>query len=224
MSPIRPTLTPLVQESTPSIIAERLRQAISQGELQAGTQLGEARLAKELGVSRGPLREGMQRLTQEGLLVSIRNRGVFVVELTADDVRDMYVARSAVERAAVMQIFRGEPGRAAEALLEVCRTMELASERNDGAAIGAADLEFHEVLVGLAESPRLSRMHLTLLTETRMCINALQHTYPAPDVRVPEHQAIAEAFTQSDADVVDRLLVSHMRDAVERLVTVVPPS
>ena len=47
-----------------------------------GAQLGEADLARELGVSRGPLREGIQRLTQEGLLVSIRNRGVFVIEMT----------------------------------------------------------------------------------------------------------------------------------------------
>jgi DNA-binding GntR family transcriptional regulator len=73
---------PLVQESTPSIIAEKLRQAIAHGELKPGAQLGEAELARKLGVSRGPLREGMQRLTQEGLLVSIRNRGLFVIEVT----------------------------------------------------------------------------------------------------------------------------------------------
>ena len=60
---------PLVQESTPSIIADKLRQAIAHGELKPGAQLGEAELARKLGVSRGPLREGMQRLTQEGLLV-----------------------------------------------------------------------------------------------------------------------------------------------------------
>jgi len=62
---------PLVQESTPSIIADKLRQAIAHGELKPGAQLGEAELARKLGVSRGPLREGMQRLTQEGLLVSM---------------------------------------------------------------------------------------------------------------------------------------------------------
>ena len=60
----------VVQESTASIIANQLRQAIAQGHLTPGAQLGEAELARELGVSRGPLREGMQRLTQEGLLVS----------------------------------------------------------------------------------------------------------------------------------------------------------
>ena len=45
---------PLAQESTPSIIADKLRQAIGHGELKPGAQLGEAELARRFGVSRGP--------------------------------------------------------------------------------------------------------------------------------------------------------------------------
>src|SRR5699024_12150751 len=100
--------------------------------------------------------------------------------------------------------------------------MERGSEREEWAAIGAADIEFHECLVSMARSPRLSRMHDTLLTEPRMCINALRGTYPAPDVRVPEHWGIARAFAGGDPELVDRLLIAHMDDAVERLSTVVP--
>lgn len=223
MTPGGRRFEPLVQESTPAIIADRLRRAISRGELPAGSQLGEARLAAELGVSRGPLREGMQRLTQEGLLVSIRNRGVFVLEMTAADVRDMYVARTAVERAALEQIFEGATGAAATALGEVCDAMASASESDDAAGIARADVDFHRMLVALAGSPRLSRMHQTFLTETEMCITALGGTYPPPDVRVPEHRAIAEAVAAGDAAKAVGLLLSHMHDAVERLVTVVPP-
>ena len=224
MPPSRRRIEPLVRESTPSIIAAKLRAAIRHGELPAGSQLGEAELARELGVSRGPLREGMQRLTQEGLLVSIPNRGLFVVEMTESDVRDMYLARTAVERAAAAQIFHHDPQAAAETLLAISKTMERAAKRADGAAIGAADIGFHENLVAMAQSPHLSRMHDTLLTETRMCINALRGTYPAPDVRVPEHRAIAEAFANGDPEFVDRLLIAHMDDAVERLSAVVPPA
>ena len=93
-------LRPVVQETTPSLIARQLRRAIGDGELVPGHQLNEMELSRSLGVSRGPLREAMQRLTQEGLLLSVRNRGVFVIEVTDDDVRDLYLARNAVERAA----------------------------------------------------------------------------------------------------------------------------
>jgi DNA-binding GntR family transcriptional regulator len=73
------------------------------------------------------------------------------------------------------------------------------------------------VLVGLSESPRLIRMHQTLLTETRMCVLALEGTYPLSDVRVPEHKGIADAIGDGDAEKVDRLIIAHMDDAVGRL-------
>lgn len=224
MTATRAPLGRLVQESTAGIIANRLRQAIRNGELTAGTQLGEAQLARELGVSRGPLREGMQRLTQEGLLISVRNRGLFVVELTVDDVRDVYVARSAIERAAAELIVARDAPAAAEELLTVVQDMRRASRDQRPDLVGELDLEFHNRLVSLAASPRLSRTHQTLLTETRMCINALQTTFPPPDERVPEHQAIAEALLLDDPAVVDGLIVTHMADAVTRLLTVVPPA
>lgn len=220
-------IEPLVQRSTPSIIADKLRLAIGHGELAAGSQLYEAELARELGVSRGPLREAMQRLTQEGLLVAIRNRGVFVIEMTPDRVRDMYLARAAVERAAAEQILRnGDGDEVATKLLSVVDEMQSGSKSRTISITTAADMKFHEILVDLAHSPRLSRMHSTLLTETRMCITALEGSYRFSDDRVEEHRAIAEALrsdsgspapTSNRRTLVDRLLVDHMDDAIRRL-------
>ncbi len=219
MTPADRFIEPLVRESTPSIIADKLRKAIGHGELKAGQQLGEAELARELGVSRGPLREGMQRLTQEGLLFSVRNRGLFVIEMTPENVRDMYVARSAIERAAAEQIFLYDPVTAGDALLEATHQMATAAARKDTTAVSEADIEFHQTLVSLARSPRLTRIHKTLLTETRMCIHALKDTYRSSDDRVAEHRGIAEAFKSSDPALTDRMLVAHMDDAVVRLAT-----
>jgi len=209
-------IEPLAQESTPSIIADKLRKAIGHGELKPGAQLGEADLARKLGVSRGPLREGMQRLTQEGLLVSIRNRGLFVIDMTPDDIRDMYLAREAVERAAIQKILCGDHASAGTALCAVADRM-LAAD-GDPAAIGDLDIEFHELLVRLAGSPRLSRMHQTSIIETRMCIHALEETYLAADARAIEHNNLGEAIRDGDAERAERLLIAHMDDAIERLV------
>jgi DNA-binding GntR family transcriptional regulator len=210
-------IEPLVQESTPSIIADKLRKAIGHGELKPGMQLGEADLARKLGVSRGPLREGMQRLTQEGLLVAIRNRGLFVVDMTADDVRDMYLAREAIERAAARKILQGDHVTAGQVLLDVVSDMAASVAVGDATGVGEVDIAFHERLVELAGSPRLSRMHQTFITETRMCIHALKETYSASEVRVEEHHALAEAIKAGGAALVDRLLVAHMDDPIARL-------
>ncbi|WP_336713930.1 GntR family transcriptional regulator [Arthrobacter sp. USHLN218] len=213
-------IEPLVQESTPAIIARKLRYAIGHGELQPGQQLGEADLARELGVSRGPLREAMQRLTQEGLLVSIRNRGIFVTELGPEDIADMYLARTAVERAAGLKIIEvvGIHEKVAAALRTVTDKMAQAVAAGErGSVLSDLDIEFHELLVRMADSGRLSRMHQTLMTETRMCMAALEDTGYTPEDRLAEHEAIADAIGTANVPLFHKLLAHHMDDAVEKI-------
>ena len=110
-------LEPVPRRSTVEIVSDELRSAIMYGALEPGAQLGEAELAARLGISRGPLREAMQRLVQEGLLVSEPHRGLFVITLDEGDVEDVYLTRLAIERAAcqlIMQRNRGEAVRSAE--------------------------------------------------------------------------------------------------------------
>jgi len=210
-------LEPVVRESTPSIIAGKLRKAIAYGELAPGAQLGEAELAQSLGVSRGPLREAMQRLTQEGLVVSIRNRGLFVIELSEADVCDVYTARTAIERAAAEQVLKGDAVDAAAQLAKITKRMADAEKKMDRRGISEADFAFHGLLVRLSGSRRLARMHDTLLTETRMCLYTLKDKYPGSDNRFAEHQEIVTAIKDSDAALLDRLVIAHMVDAVGRL-------
>lgn len=223
MSTVSDLLQPLEQESTAGRVAGAVREAIARGQIAPGEQLGEVELAKRLGVSRGPLREGLQRLTQEGLLVGHRNRGLFVIEMTAERVEDMYLARQAVERGAAQQVHaRGDASATGGALMEIVDRMRSDSGSDD--QVTDADLEFHELLVRHSESPRLIWMHQTLLTETRMCLNALVPTYDSDQERVEEHRAIAQALLDEDPTRTDVLIVAHMHDGLRRLLNDLPAS
>ncbi len=211
-------LEPVSRESTAEIIARQLRTAIMNGALSPGTQLGEADLAAQFEVSRGPLREAMQRLVQEGLLRSERHRGLFVIDLEPADVYDIYVARTAVEHEAVIRIMRGDYAAAADSLEEAQELMRYAGQTDDPELASNADLRFHESLVLAAGSHRLARMARTLLVETRMCLSALQHTYLKVTERVDEHQRMIDAIRSGDEELVLRLLDDHMEDAIARLI------
>lgn len=213
----RQALRAITQESTPSLIAAQLRQHIAEGSLAPGVQLVEMDIARELSVSRGPVREAIQRLTQEGLLISIRNKGVFVSEFGEDDLHDIYEARTAVEKAAARLLCARDHARAGEELLQRVARMEEARLEWDVGAISEADIAFHERLVDMAGSPRLSRMHATLLTETRMCLNRLEGRYDDESVRVAEHRGIAEALRVGQADLAAARLEAHKDDALARL-------
>jgi len=208
---------PVHQESTAALIARQLRDAIMHGRLEPGAQLSEADLSAQFGVSRGPLREAMQRLVQEGLLRSERNRGLFVMVLAEDDVRDVYAARSAIERAAATMVLRaGDPEALAE-LRSACAAMTKAAKKKDMVGLSDADLRFHEVLVTQSGSPRLIRMHETLIVETRMCMTALQDKYVMPADVVLEHIAIVDAIEAKDEALALSKIDEHMQDALTRL-------
>jgi len=220
-------LEPVERRSTAAIVADRIRTAIMRGTFPPGTQLGEVELAAKLGVSRGPLREAMQRLVAEGLLRSERHRGLFVRDLDAADVRDIYHARASVERAAGLLLLDGDHAGAADRLDAALAVMAAAVAGGDPAAIADSDHAFHAELVAASGSPRLRRMADGLLVETRMCLAALQQTAPPPEGLLAEHRELCEAVRAGDRDRLTAALESHMADAVTRLlapVAVAPPA
>jgi len=209
-------LAPLRLESTPVLVADRLRQGILDGTFPPRTQLSEVALSQQLSVSRGPIREAMQRLLQEGLLRGERNRGVFVVDLGASDVRDIYLARSAVERAAAAIVTSAGTDADVDVLQAMVDQLAEAVDSN-WVQLTALDLQFHLALVGAAASPRLDRMFRTLVAESQLCIARLEPFYPGREEVVREHQEITDAIRARDLDEVDRLVAAHMDISAARL-------
>lgn len=209
-------LQPLRLRSTPELIADRIRAGVLDGTFAPQSQLAEVELARQLQVSRGPVREAMQRLIQEGLLRSERNRGVFVVELDDDDARDIYVARAAVEKAAAVRVARRADPDDLAALDDVIARLQEAVE-NSWAEVVEIDLEFHTTIVERCNSERLQRMFRTLAAETRLCLVRLERFYPDKGNVVTEHKDILAAIRAGNEDLVRQLIDRHMDEAAARL-------
>ena len=210
-------LQPLRLQTTPELIADQIRESILDGTFAPHDQLAEVELARQLHVSRGPVREALQRLIQEGLLRSEKNRGVFVVELDDDDARDIYLARAAVEKAAAVQLARrSEP----EDFAELDRVLDQLRTAAAGASweeVVDIDLQFHTSIVDHCGSERLQRMFRTLAAETRLCLVRLERFYPVRDNVVTEHDEILTAIKRGDEALIRRLIDHHMQEAAARL-------
>jgi len=210
-------LEPVNRETTPGVIAAQIRGRIMDGTFPPASQLGEAQLAGRLNVSRGPIREALQRLIQEGLLETRRNRGVFVASLDAGDVADVYLARRAIEREAVTILARRADDTTFDGLDESVDDMSSAADRKAWEDLADADLRFHESLVRLSGSKRLQRMFSTLLIETRMCLARLETAYPVHKRLVQEHRNLLGAMRQGDERTALELIDAHLEDAVRDL-------
>lgn len=209
-------IEPVSRTTTAGIVASRIRDAIMNGDIPPGSQLGEAVLATQLQVSRGPLREALQRLIQEGLLRSEPHRGVFVPVLDQHDIEDIYLARGAIERAAALRLLANGNADAIARLAKLVDRMESAARKDRWAAVADLDMRFHETLVAASGSKRLIRMFSTLLVETRMCMGALEDAYPHRDELVAEHRELLEALRNGRRESLE-LIDQHFDDAVNSL-------
>lgn len=198
-------------------VSGQIRASILDGTFPLGAQLNEMELAASFGVSRGPVREALQRLIQEGLLRSEPHRGLFVIDLDADDVRDVYLARLGIERAACQVIMNGNRGEAVARLSTALEGIVTAAESRDRHAMSDADQTFHQTLVSCSGNSRLERMAQTLLVETRMCLSALQEHYPEPAELVTEHRVLVDAISDGDEELLLSLIETHMNDSISRL-------
>jgi DNA-binding GntR family transcriptional regulator len=145
--------------------ADILRTRILEGELRAGTQFAEQRLAAILGVSRNTLREAFQILIAEHLVVHEPHRGVFVRRITAPEVSDIYAFRRLVECAALTRPLANDH----VAQMQVAVDMGgAAAARLAWDEVGTADLRFHLAVVAAAGSQRLDQAVRVLFAELRL--------------------------------------------------------
>jgi DNA-binding GntR family transcriptional regulator len=196
--------------STTEQVHRTLREAIIQGRIPEGARLGEVRLARMLGTSRGTVREAIRHLVQEGLVESQLHRGAFVAALSLVDRLDVYTAREAIEVwAATWLVERG-----ADVDL---RPLEEAMEELRAAAVGVdrptervieADIRFHRELVALPGSPRLARAYETLAAEALMLLRN-QPEYPW-QAYIDDHEVLFEALRSRDPRAPE-LVAEHLR-------------
>lgn len=139
-------------------VARELRRAIISGSLGYGTHLVEAHLSQMFDVSRGPVRDALQRLTEEGLVES-RRRGTYVRGLSIEDIEELYSLRQLIERDALQRCMNvADPDfDAARSALE---SMRDAFEVGDAGEFARADLDFHSAFYSIPGHRRIENIWL----------------------------------------------------------------
>ncbi|MEX7471396.1 GntR family transcriptional regulator [Mycobacterium adipatum] len=202
-------VNPIESVDITAVIAGRLRDLLGQGKFAPGEQLTEASIAAAFQVSRGPVREALKRLTEQGLLVSERNRGVFVPVLSDEDVRDIYRLRGAVESAALAELIRNPRPEVFSHLWEILGRYRKCLLAQDWENADELDLTFHRELVYASGSRRLIHAFDTVVVETRMCMRYMLFGHvDHPDMDV-WHSNILEAVERGDLDAANEALNFH---------------
>jgi DNA-binding GntR family transcriptional regulator len=185
-------------------IAGSLRESIIGGTLAEGTPLVEARLAEQLGVSRGPVRSALHALEGEGLVRTRSNGRMVVAGFGADDVRDLFEVRLTLESTAVRWAVRD--GYDPAPVLAIFDAMR--AEGTSTVHLVDLDIEFHQSLVELSGSRFLRQSWMALAPVLHAVITLGNRTLAERDPRknftriIKSHDAIVGQLVKGDADAV----------------------
>lgn len=207
-TPVRPLAD---HQSLRERIVARLREAVITGDLVAKTRLMEPELARQLGVSRTPLREAIRQLEVEGFLTTVPRVGTFVSEVSARDVEDTYAIRAVLEGLAARQAAENLDPAKAPALRAILA--ELEQKSFDYRMYHEVAGRFHDVIFAFSQNQRLRAMYQSLSYQVTRFRSLSLAVGQRPKVSVREHRRIAAAILGGRGEEAERLMRAHIEGA-----------
>ncbi len=202
-------------KSLTSIIFEKIREDIVNGEYDPGEKIVEAKLADDLGVSRTPVREALKQLELDGLVENIPNRGVIVKGVSMQDVEDIYTIREAIEGVAAKWSVERMTEEELQTLKEIFELMEFYTFKKDVDKIFELNTRFHETIYMATKSRFLEHV----LRDFQLFIKSTRYESLKSEGRMEhtleEHRAILDAFTERNTDEAVKRILKHINNSKE---------
>lgn len=200
-------------------VVVKLQQLIYSGEFKPGDRLNEAALALRMGTSRGPIREAMKVLAGLGLVTSIPNRGVFVRQLSLREMSEVYEMRALV--------FGHAAARACEHLSEAHKrkfeqlldAMDAACEAADGTGYYELNLEFHALVLRVADNRRAQQAYDDYVKELHLVRRRYFDGLGNMRRSNIEHRAVYHAIVAADPEAARAAAEQHVLGGRIRLLS-----
>jgi DNA-binding GntR family transcriptional regulator len=215
----RPTVTGGLVER-PKTFAEQaagiLREAILAGRYTPGERLNEVELSSELGISRSPIREGLRKLTDEGLVVLAPRRGAFVASYDAEEIRELMELRQAIDVAAArLAADRATP----ELLNQLQAALEAATVAHKGRASAAPPWasDFHILILRCTGNRRIVERGIEVHTQLHLARFRSGSAGGRAQEAHDEHQQILDRIRAGDADGAGVAMRTHLERAARHI-------
>lgn len=194
-----------------------IRENILSGRYGQHEELRENTIARELGVSRTPVREALRQLELEGLVRIVPNKGAYVTGITEKDIKDIYAARSLLEGRCTRWAAENITSEQIEKLEENLELSEFYAQRRNYSQVCELDTKFHEILYAASNS----RMFNHLLSDFHHYVERVRRISLAAKGRAEEsnreHWRILEAIKSRDETLAEELATEHVLNTLEHM-------
>lgn len=187
---------------------------ILSGRIALGARVVESQIALNYQTSRAPVREAVQRLTQEGLLEARAHFGPSVISLSPERIEDLYEARLAIEARAIEALCRKKKPEAISALESHIEAMRAASAEGDFERLVDSELAFHMALCEFSGNSYLINISQTLQDQTRLALAVDNALYAQMLDVAEEHVQLVAAIREGDGAKAVKELERHIMSSL----------
>lgn len=191
-------------------VAQMIRQAIIDGELIAGQRLLEIDIGERVYASRGAVRSAFDMLVAEGTIERIKNRGVRIRSLSAQEAVEIVELRQLIESACVAKATELATSHDIEELNIIGRQMQSAVRSDDLTEYSRLNKKLHTKLLDMSRMRTAQDMvGLLRVRQARYSVRLAQQ-WGRPSASLPEHLAIIKAISNGDATAARRAMEVHL--------------
>lgn len=191
--------------------------AILSGKLAPGERILESRIAKQMDISRAPVREAIRQLEGEGLVTVVPRKGVFIAKLTVEDVQELYLLRAELEGFAIKFSIKNIKKEEIEELKQLIEEMKEAAKAKNIEKLCRMDVKFHELICISSRQKRLLKIWLTLKPHI-WTLNTITRGGGIELMEIVDlHSALVKSLESNDSEQAEKTVKSHIIGFGERV-------
>jgi DNA-binding GntR family transcriptional regulator len=191
-------------------IFEIIEEAILNGSVRPGERIIETELAKNLGISKSPVREALKKLEGEGIVQLVPRKGFFVRNIDRKSIDDLCDVMFIIELAAARLSLKKKTEAVCKKIDEILDQMKRHLRRRDYASYVSANRQFHGLFYDLTENEWILKISQMFLKEADMLRSLSLYSSDRFSRSIEEHYAIADAYKKGDEERLERAVKKHL--------------
>lgn len=198
-------------------VATDIRRAITDGMIKPGERINETQIAKDMGISRSPVREALHMLKKEGVVVSIPYKGTFVNLLGKKDIEDMYIIRGLLEAYAIEKVIENKNEKILECLRKNVEDIEKDVEKKQLKDLVSKDIKFHRNICNFSGNKKLIDIWEDFQTQIEVLINLEGSFYERFQLLAVEHRELLSLIIEGKTKQAQEKIKAHISQALDFL-------
>ena len=195
-----------------------IKSKIAKGELKPKQRIFESRIAEQLSISRGPVREAIRDMTKEGIVINIPRKGTFIAAYTIKDIEEIYSIRAILEGLAIRRSIKYLTKKDIKNLENLRDEILVASKNKNILEMVEKDMHFHKVICYSSKHTRLIKFWSEMNYQIRTFLVTADLVFYNPEQIWQRHNKILEAIKTKDPDKAEKCIKNHINQVGKEII------